>query len=91
MKKLIWMSIAGLSVIGTTALACTTQEIQDKAIELNSKLEQLAEVNPTRAGEISGKLQEETIKQAQSGEETPESEKCELYARFIAEVDKALS
>ncbi len=91
MKKLIWMSIVGLSVFGSTAFACSSADVQDKAIELNSKLEQLAEVNPAKAGEISGKLQEESIKQAESGEAATAEQKCDLYAKLIEEVNQELS
>lgn len=91
MKKLIWMSMLGLSMASGAVFACTSDEVQDQAIELNTKLEQLAEIDPAKASEISTKLQEESIKQAESAQPGSPEQKCELYARLIAEVEDALS
>ncbi len=91
MKKLIWMSILGLSLGFGAVFACTSGEVQDHAVELNTKLEQLAEIDPAKASDISTRLQEESIKQAESAEQGSPEQKCELYARLIAEIDEALS
>lgn len=78
-KALLALSIA---FAATPALACTVEEVQQKAMDVSTKMQSLAVSDPQKATEVAQKLsaaQAEAVNDLESA--------CKLYDEMLAELD----
>ncbi len=75
--------ILALSVMmaATPAFACTTEELQSKAMEVSSRMQELAASNPQKATEIGQKLATAQSQGAADLEGT-----CKLYDELLEDM-----
>lgn len=81
--KAILMAL-GIAMLASTALACTAEEMQSKAIELPTKLMKLAATDPQKAAENGKKL---TEAQSQSQSVVDLDGACKHYDEILAEFE----
>lgn len=69
-----------LAMLASPAVACTSEDLQAKAMEISTKMQELALRDPQKAAEVGKKLSE-----AQVQPMTDMEEACKLYDKMLAE------
>lgn len=67
----------------TPSLACTSEELQAKAMQVSTKMQQMAAKDPQKAGEIGQK-----VAKAQAGGVSNLDEACKLYDGILVDLEK---
>lgn len=90
MKILMPFAVAGLLALSAaTALACTAQDVQAKAMQVSQKMQELAQKDPNKLQAVSAKAQEGAQKlQAAMGAGKGLEEVCKFYDELLAEMNK---
>jgi outer membrane murein-binding lipoprotein Lpp len=71
-----------LAMLASPALACTAEEAQSKAMELSTKMQELAAKDPQKAGDVGQKLAA-----AQGQAVTDLDGACKLYDDMLVEFE----
>jgi hypothetical protein len=82
MKKIVAAVLAAAVLSGSTAYACTPEELQAKAMAVSTKIQALAQKDPQKASEWSQKFA------AQQGSAQPKTmdESCKFYDDILASI-----
>lgn len=69
--------------IATPSFACTNEELQAKAMQVSTKMQELAAKDPQKAGDIG-----QRVSKAQAGGVSNVDEACKLYDDILADLQK---